>query len=238
MRSIIYISTALLLGANAVPQRGKSGGASNGGGIVGLLGNIMREYINSRGLFDTNYSVEGINIMPGGSETPNSFILWDPENPGSGPYPAKAFSDPSLPKRTIYAPKTPSKEKLPLILWGNGACLAVGTMFSGFLKEIASHGFFVIANGALSELPSIPEGGMKGDYKKNPLGSLFQSAPPSATSAIPAFLTSGMSNYTWQIVSADWAQKGAAGGKYGIPDLSKVAVAGQSCGGMEAYQVT
>jgi hypothetical protein len=176
--------------------------------------------------------------MPGGSETPNAFILWDPENPGSGPYPAKAFSDPSLPKRTIYAPKAPSQEKLPLILWGNGACLAVGTMFSGFLKEIASHGFMVIANGALSELPSIPEGGMKGNYTKNPLGSLFESAPPNATSALPTFLTSGMSSYTWQIESADWAQKGAAGGKYGIPDMSRVAVSGQSCGGMEAYQVT
>jgi hypothetical protein len=175
--------------------------------------------------------------MPGGSETPNSFILWNSSNPGSGTYSAKAFSDPSLRKRTIYAPEKVTNEKLPVILWGNGGCLAVGTMFSEFLKEVASHGFMVLANGPLSEFPNVPEGRMQGNYTNNPLASLFNSAPPGAESALPAFLN-GMSSYSWQIESADWAEKGAAGGKYGIPDMSRIGVAGQSCGGMEAYQVT
>lgn len=35
--------------------------------------------------------------------------------------------------------------------------------------------------------------------------------------------------------SVNWAFAGAAGGKYGVPDTSKVAVAGQSCGGVQAY---
>jgi hypothetical protein len=33
--------------------------------------------------------------------------------------------------------------------------------------------------------------------------------------------------------SIDWAEKGAAGGKYGLVDMSKVGVGGQSCGGVE-----
>jgi dienelactone hydrolase len=36
----------------------------------------------------------------------------------------------------------------------------------------------------------------------------------------------------------DWAEKGAASGKYGQVDMSKVGVAGQSCGGVEAYSAS
>jgi dienelactone hydrolase len=36
----------------------------------------------------------------------------------------------------------------------------------------------------------------------------------------------------------DWAEKGAAAGKYGQVDNSKVGVAGQSCGGVEAYSAS
>jgi hypothetical protein len=35
--------------------------------------------------------------------------------------------------------------------------------------------------------------------------------------------------------SVNWAFAGAAGGKYGTLDTSKIAVAGQSCGGVQAY---
>jgi dienelactone hydrolase len=35
--------------------------------------------------------------------------------------------------------------------------------------------------------------------------------------------------------SVNWAFAGAAGSKYGTPDTSKIAVAGQSCGGIQAY---
>jgi dienelactone hydrolase len=35
--------------------------------------------------------------------------------------------------------------------------------------------------------------------------------------------------------SVNWAFAGATGGKYGVPDTSKIAVAGQSCGGVQAY---
>jgi hypothetical protein len=36
----------------------------------------------------------------------------------------------------------------------------------------------------------------------------------------------------------DWASKGAAAGKFGEVNFAKIAVAGQSCGGVEAYSAS
>jgi hypothetical protein len=67
---------------------------------------------------------------------------------GSGQYKARAFEDPSLKGHTIYAPKElPAGKKLPLLLWGNGGCLALGQVHGSVLQDIASHGYVVIANG-------------------------------------------------------------------------------------------
>ena len=41
----------------------------------------------------------------------------------------------------------PKDIKLPVFIWGNGGCAAVGTLYQNFLREIASHGFIAIANG-------------------------------------------------------------------------------------------
>ncbi len=35
-----------------------------------------------------------------------------------------------------------------MLVWGNGACSADGLGFTALLTEVASHGVFVIANGA------------------------------------------------------------------------------------------
>jgi hypothetical protein len=68
---------------------------------------------------------------------------------GSGPFKANYTEDASLPGHTIYAPKVPppQSEKMPVIVWGNGFCMAVGTMFYNFLNELASYGFLIVANG-------------------------------------------------------------------------------------------
>ncbi|EHA46964.1 hypothetical protein MGG_01934 [Pyricularia oryzae 70-15] len=42
----------------------------------------------------------------------------------------------------------PPDVKLPVVVWGNGACLANGLRFQDFLTEIASHGYIAIASGA------------------------------------------------------------------------------------------
>lgn len=68
---------------------------------------------------------------------------------GSGPYPAYYSELPGLAGHTIYAPKTPPPPavKLPVLLWGNGMCSDQGLGFRNFLTEVASHGYYIIANG-------------------------------------------------------------------------------------------
>ena len=118
--------------------------------------------------------------------------------PGSGPYPAGTSTDPTLPKHTIYAPKTPpaGNLSLPVIAWGNGGCATDSGSYKNFLTEIASHGYVVIADG--------PGGSGSGQT-----------------------LVQDMRN------SLDWAFKGGAS-KFGNIDLTRVATAGHSCGGLEA----
>jgi len=74
---------------------------------------------------------------------------------GSGQYKAKASEDPTLPGHTIFAPKQlPEGKKLPLLLWGNGGCMALGQTHGSVLTDIASHGYVVVANG-LANPPNV-----------------------------------------------------------------------------------
>jgi hypothetical protein len=66
---------------------------------------------------------------------------------GSGPYPADYETSAGLSNHTIYRPQVLPVETLPVFVWGNGGCSANGTSQLDFLREIASHGFLVIANG-------------------------------------------------------------------------------------------
>lgn len=87
---------------------------------------------------------------------------------------------------------------LPLLVWGNGACGNDGLAFEGFLTNIASYGFLVVANG--------PPGG------------------------------SGSSNDQMMGAAITWVSDNiGTNEKYSSVDISKVAAAGQSCGGIEAY---
>ncbi|NJC12762.1 cellulase/cellobiase CelA1 [Micromonospora profundi] len=122
---------------------------------------------------------------------------------GSGPYPADYETSTTLANHTIFRPQTLPSERLPILVWGNGACSANGLSQGNFLREIASHGFLAIANGA-------PNG-------------------------------SGSTNSQMLTQSIDWAvaENSRQGSKYfNRLDTSKVAVAGFSCGGLEAYAVS
>jgi hypothetical protein len=73
---------------------------------------------------------------------------------GSGPYPARRFQDPAFPRHTLYAPQNaPKGLKMPFIAWGNGACQMNGIEYANFLLEIASHGYFISADGVPGGLP-------------------------------------------------------------------------------------
>ncbi|KAK1750381.1 hypothetical protein QBC47DRAFT_365272 [Echria macrotheca] len=94
----------------------------------------------------TYLSKTGNNPASTGSESPRG---QGAATSGSGPYPAQAFTDPSLTKHTIFAPKTPppANVSLPFIAWGNGGCGTDPMSFKNFLIEIASHGYVIAADG-------------------------------------------------------------------------------------------
>lgn len=141
---------------------------------------------------------------------------------GTGPEPAIAEVDPSLPRHVIYRPAMlpqPTGQKLGVLVWGNGGCSDNSEMHAAHLLEIASHGYLVIASGfAPAEARRRAES---------------RPAPPEGQFGPP--LTSAQD----LVDGIDWAlaQDGAADSKYrGLIDHSAIAAAGHSCGGIQALE--
>lgn len=62
----------------------------------------------------------------------------------SGPHKPGFWAEPTLPKHTIFAPiDLATAGKLPVLIWGNGACSSNGTYFRRSLFEVASHGVYL-----------------------------------------------------------------------------------------------
>src|SRR5579872_2972610 len=73
---------------------------------------------------------------------------------GSGPFKAVMEMDAGLPDHTVYRPEDLSAlngATLPLVVWGNGACVNAGNSFSNFLTDISSYGFVAVALGPIVE---------------------------------------------------------------------------------------
>src|SRR5262245_55916580 len=75
------------------------------------------------------------------------------EDGGTGPCKALMASDESLPTHTVFRPKDlgalGEKIKLPIVVWGNGACANSPWEHVNFLSEVASHGFLIVAIGPM-----------------------------------------------------------------------------------------
>ncbi|WP_243348393.1 alpha/beta hydrolase family protein [Parabacteroides sp. FAFU027] len=132
------------------------------------------------------------------------------EDGGTGPYSAIMYADKSLPTHTIFRPKDMSAfgkaKKLPIIAWGNGACANSPWEHLNFLSEVASHGFVVIAIGPM------PQEGEKGGGK---------STSSQMTDAI-----------NWAIAQNSDKKSPL----YNKLDVSKIAVSGMSCGGLQTLE--
>ena len=145
-----------------------------------------------------------------------------PNTPGDGPYPALVEIDGSLPGHVIYRPAdlTPfGGGKLPVVIWGNGACADDGTAHRFHLAQIASYGYLVVAAGHWRSGPGATEGPFVQAMPAD--GAL----PPPATTAEDV------------LEGLDWAiaqDRDAASRLYGRVDTNSVAVAGHSCGGLQA----
>jgi hypothetical protein len=132
---------------------------------------------------------------------------------GSGPYKSVLVGDPNLKTHTLYRPKDlrpfGAARKLPVVAYGNGACRNGSYEVRNLLTEVASHGFLVLAIG------------------------------PAASAATG--LVNGSSQSKQLLDAVDWAiAENARSGSdfFGRIDTAKVAVMGQSCGGLQAIEVS
>jgi dienelactone hydrolase len=157
---------------------------------------------------------------------------------GTGPFKAIMEVDPTLAKHTVYRPNdlnAVGSAKLPIMAWGNGACSADGNSFRLFLTEIASHGYLVIANGPIGPDRAQFPPTMAPNRGAAPVGALPK--PP-----VPPRITSTPPTTTAQLIEAiDWAiaENRRQGSRYsGKLDTAKIAVAGMSCGGVQAIEAS
>ena len=170
-----------------------------------------------------------------GTPNPNAT---EPPPAGTGPYSALMEEDSSLAAHTVYHPqvldKFGSKEKLPIAVWGNGGCSNMGNSSRNFLTEIASHGYLVIASGAIGKLRGGPPPGGPPPGQGGGRGSGAVGPPPGAPG------TQNLSKTAQLTEAIDWAvgQNSQKGSKYeGKLDVAKVAVMGTSCGGLQALEI-
>ncbi len=135
------------------------------------------------------------------------------EDGGTGPYPALMASDSGLATHTIFRPKDLSafgrNRQLPIIAWGNGACANSPWEHVNFLSEVASHGFLVVAIGPM------PQEGQRG-------------GPGGPTKSV--MLTEAIN---WAVAQ----NSDPSSPYYHKLDPAKIAVAGMSCGGLQALEV-
>ncbi len=137
------------------------------------------------------------------------------EDGGTGPFSAIATEDASLAGMTIYRPRDLSPfgeaQKLPILLWGNGACANTTQEHKNFLSEIASHGYVVLAIGLLDQIEE-----------------------RNATSRQKTQASQLMSALDWIIAENDRTDSRFAG----KVNIGKVAAMGMSCGGLQAIEIS
>ena len=134
------------------------------------------------------------------------------EDGGTGEYPAVMISEASLPTHTVFRPADLSAfgeaRKLPIIVWGNGACANSPWEHVNFLSEVASHGFLIVAIGPM------PREGEERTRERSESKQLLDAVD-------------------WAIAQNDNPDSPY----HGLVDVDHVAVSGMSCGGLQTLEV-
>lgn len=135
------------------------------------------------------------------------------DNGGSGPYKALAATEESLPDFVVYRPEYIQKAvkregHLPVLVWANGGCMNSSIHHERLLTEVASHGYIIVAIGALQMTVE------ERTHEHTPDDELLKAL-------------------NW--ISAQAKTKGSD--YYRKVDLNKVAAGGQSCGGAQTFRV-
>jgi hypothetical protein len=107
-------------------------------------------------------AVTGVCFAQPPGVTPEMIATALPEAgaPLARPGPYEVTSEPAhgSPGHMIFRPRNlgafPSRDTLPLLVWGNGGCAINTTRYGGFLSTIASHGFLAIGTAAREGEPS------------------------------------------------------------------------------------
>jgi len=159
---------------------------------------------------------------------------------GSGPYKAVMEMDAGLPDHTVYRPENLSAlngATLPLVVWGNGACVNAGNSFSNFLTDISSYGFLAIALGPIVERDAAGPAQPPTAPAPAPQPAIQQ---PADTTQLPRNLPPAATHPSQMIDAIKWAMtenERAASKYYQHLNTGKIAVMGQSCGGVQAIEV-
>ncbi len=146
--------------------------------------------------------------------------------PPTGPFAVVVEHDPSLATHTIYRPRDLTMPKHPVVVWGEGGCAKNGLMFPEYLREIASHGFVVVADGPPIVRPAGPPPGAAGG------------PPPGGGGGGPPADRFTMVNGTALVAAMDWLEaqsKQRDSRFYGKVDVERIAAMGMSCGGLMSY---
>lgn len=157
-----------------------------------------------------------LSLISGVARAQEMTVIGEPAGTGGMPAVAQAASD--APGYTVYRPARLPRHRLPLVLWGNGGCRNNGLSASHFLREVASHGYLVIANGAPQEERPVME-------------TLPPANGPRPTGAPPPRATPDETQVSQLLGAIDWV---AGSSLKTHADLGRIAVMGHSCGGLQA----
>ncbi len=138
------------------------------------------------------------------------------DGPVTGPYKDIVIEgDPNFPTHTIIRPRNIDKP-MPLLSWGEGGCAKMGRSYAEMMGEVASYGIIVIADGGPKMMDMVTGCG----------ASIAPQNDEQKPASDPAL-----------ILGIDYAfekNDDPCSPLYQKVDTTKVAVSGQSCGGLMA----